>query len=231
MLWGAHSHDVKSVITMLKRVTILSISASLALFCTLAACCQDAAAQRQASKRPANVPDLLARMDRAAAKLQDYTVTGTTESDGKQEQFKLTYKRPGLVRIDSRDGQVAVQPNQEIKGRLGRGVFGKIAQKIKRDDKRLKDSEGIPFYESDFVSMLARIRARIRAGDAATMKAGGTFYYLEIRSGDTVRGYRVDSRSFYLLENSRKVKGGPVEITRYTDFRPNSGVKLDRFKF
>jgi|SRR5579872_1127374 len=143
----------------------------------------------------------------------------------------MTYKRPNFVRIDTRGGQVAVQPNGEIKGRLGHGPFGHIAQKLGRDDKRLKDAEGIPFYASDFVSMLARAHAQIRGGAVATMKAETASYYLEIRSGDTLWKYTLDRSDFSLQESSRWVKGKQVEVTRYTAFHANSGITVDQFKF
>lgn len=208
-------------------IHIITLCATFVLARFLPVCCQDAAVPKQ----PNNVSELRLCLDTAAANLQDYTVTGTTESNGRKHQFKMTYKRPNLVRIDTHEGQVSVQPNGEIKGRLGSGLFGKIARKLGRDDKRLKDAEGIPFYESDFVSTMARVQAQIQGGAAANMKADKTSYYLEISSADTIWKYAFARSDFSLRENSRRVKGKQVEITRYTDFHANGGITVDRFKF
>ena len=54
---------------------------------------------------------------------------------------------------------------------------------------------------------------------------------LEVRSGDTSWKYAVDKTTLFLKENSRWVKGQQVEITRYSGFRPNTGIKTAHFKF
>src|SRR5690349_3961854 len=87
-----------------------------------------------AQERPKTVTELLARMETAAASLQNYEVTGDGESDGKPNHFNLCFRSPNLVRIDSKEGQVSVQPNGDIRGRLGHGVFGKVSQKLSHDD-------------------------------------------------------------------------------------------------
>src|SRR5437899_986059 len=115
---------------MLKSIHILTLFAPIVLSRFVPVSWQDATVLKPPSKKPDTVAELLSSLDTAAANLQDYTVTGTTEANGKKHQFKLTYKRPNLVRIDTHAGQVSVQPNGEIKGRLGRGPFGKIAQKL-----------------------------------------------------------------------------------------------------
>lgn len=216
---------------MLKAISNLSLCALLILCISWPVVGQDAGTSKPAALKPSNVQELLACLDRAAANLQDYTVSGTTEADGKKQTFKMAYKRPNLVRIDTRAGQVSVQPNGDIKGRLGRGPFGNVTQTLSRRDKRLKDAEGIPFYESDFVSLLARVQAQIKGGAAAAMQAETTAYILEIRSGDTVWKYRLGSSDFSLQESSRWVNGKQVEIARYTDFHANTGIKTDYFKF
>ncbi len=216
---------------MLKTISNLSLCALLVLFISWPVGGQEAGTSKPASQQPSNVQELLACLERAAADLQDYTVTGTTEAHGKKQTFKMAFKRPHFVRIDTPDGQVAVQPNSEIKGRLGHGPLGKIAQTLGRRDKRLQDAEGIPFYESDFVSMLARVQAQIKGGAAAAMQASATSYLLEIRSGDTAWKYRLAKSDFSLQESSRWVNGKQAEITRYADFHANTGIKTAFFRF
>jgi len=216
---------------MLKGMPNLLFCVLLALCSSWPVCGQESDRPKQAVEKPTNVQELLACLESAVANLQDYTVTGTTETDGKKQQFKMAFKRPNLVRIDTHQGQVSVQPNGDIKGRLGHGPFGKIAQKLRRSDKRLQDAEGIPFYESDFLSMLARVQAQIKEGAAATMNADTTSYVLEIHSGDTAWKYRLDSSDFSLQESSRWVKSKQAEITHYTDFHANTGIKTGFFKF
>src|SRR5689334_772914 len=107
-------------------ISNLSLGALLALSYMGSATGQDAGRQQPAAKQPSNVSELLASLDRAAAGLQDYTVNGVTAADGKAQKFKVTFKRPNLVRVDTGSGQVAVQPNGEIKGRLGHGPLARV---------------------------------------------------------------------------------------------------------
>jgi hypothetical protein len=185
----------------------------------------------RAAQDAKNAEELVARMETMASGLQDYQVTGQGEAEGKKTKFTLYYKKPDLVRIDTEDGQVAVQPNGDIRGRLGRGPFGSISRKVDRSDKRLRDSEGIPFWESHYPATVARIRAQLKGGAAATLNTDTGDYNLEIRSGDTTWKYSVDKNSLFLKENSRWVGGRQVEITRYSGFRANTGMRTGHFKF
>src|SRR5579884_239543 len=211
---------------MFKAIPTLSLLALLTVGGVLAVCGQEAA-----RPKPANVKELLARLQSATASLQDYTVNATTTFGGRSLRLKIVYKRPNLVRIDTPIGQASVQPNGDIKGRLGHGPLGKRAFKIDRNEKRLRDAEGIPFYQIDFPSMLARVQEQIKEGAAATMTADANAYRLEIHSGDTTWEYAFAPNDFSLLENSRWVKGKQAQITRYSDFQPNTGIQTDYFRF
>src|ERR1051326_7262786 len=61
-----------------------------------AACMFTAAGSRQGTKpraaAPATVQELLTRLERAAAGLQDYTVTGVTETGGKRSEERRVGK-------------------------------------------------------------------------------------------------------------------------------------------
>jgi hypothetical protein len=184
-----------------------------------------------AGQEPRTAEDVLARMESMAAGLQDYEVNGQGEAHGKRNKFKLYFKKPDLVRIDAEDGQVSVQPNGDVRGRLGHGPFGNISRKIDRDDPRLKDDEGIPFYESHYPAMLGRMRAQLKAGATSSLNADQGAYYLELRSGDTVWKYTIEKSTLFPRENSRWVAGRLVEITSYSDFRANAGLKTGHFKF
>lgn len=174
---------------------------------------------------------LVARMAAAAASLEDYEVTGVGESDGKKNEFKVYFKKPDLVRIDTERGQVSVQPNGTIRGRLGKGAFGMISRKIERDDAQLKDEEGIAFYDSHYAATVKRIQDQLQAGAKASMKTLPDGYELEVHSGNTTWRYTLDKNSFFFRENSRTVDGKVVETTRYSDFHPNAGLKATFFKF
>jgi outer membrane lipoprotein-sorting protein len=190
--------------------------------------CSVARGGQSAPKSPAG---LLARMQAAASTLEDYQVMGAGTENGKKSEFKLYYKRPNLVRVDSHDGQVAVQPNGEIRGRMGKGLFGKLSQQLGRHDKRLNDDEGIPFYETHYLAMISRIKSQAEHG--ATLKTGVKQgqYILNVQSRQTVWKYVIDSTSLYLIENSRSVRGKQVDYTRYSSFHPNTGIKAELFKF
>ena len=189
------------------------------------------ASQAGAQERPKTAADLLTRMEAAAAKLQDYEVTGEGEAEGKTNHFTLSYKRPNLVRIDSKEGQVAVQPNGDIRGRMGHGVFGKVSQKLSHDDDKLKDLEGIPFYESHFSATLARIRRQVKAGASATLTVKMDGYSLVVRQEKTFWRYDVDPATWFFTETARTVDGKRIEFTRYSSFKPNTGLTADHFKF
>src|SRR5438309_521940 len=78
-----------------------------------------------------NAAALLSRMEARAAQLQDYTVICEGETNGKSSRCKLYFKQPNLVRIDTSNGQVTLQPNGEVRGRLGHGLFGRISRGLR----------------------------------------------------------------------------------------------------
>jgi len=174
---------------------------------------------------------LVAQLQASAAALQDYEVTGEGISDGKHSHYRFFYKRPDLVRIDTKDGEVSVQPNGEIRGRLGHGPFGLISRKLSRNDRRLHDAEGIPFWESHFPASVGRIEALIKNGGTPSMTSGPETYTLTVRSGDTTLTFVIDRATMFFRENSRSVNGKQVDLTRYSNYRPNSGLKASFFKF
>jgi len=193
--------------------------------------CLSAAAVGRAAPEPKNAEDLVARLEATAASLQDYEVNGEGVAEGKHDRYKLYFKRPDLVRIDAKDGEVSVQPNGDIRGRLGRGPFGFISRKIGRNDSRLRDKEGIPFWESHYPATVARIRSQLRNGATASMTTGPETYTLTLRSGDVTWQYVSDKATMFFRENSRSVNGKQVEVTRYFNYRPNIGLKTSVFKF
>src|SRR5205085_12356234 len=171
------------------------------------------------------------RLEQSTAGIQDYEVVGDSEANGKKSHFKLFYRKPDLVRIDTEDGQVSVQPNGDVRGRLGHGPFGAISRKIDRDDRRLRDSEGIAFWESHFPAAVARMRAQLKAGASATLRVDADTYTLELRNGDTSWRYVIDKATLFPRENSRTVNGKQVEITRYSNLKLNTGIPVGHFKF
>lgn len=188
-------------------------------------------AERQAVRKPRTVVELLKSERSAISTWRDYVVTGATEADGKTQRFRLAFKQPHFVRIDTRDGQVSVQPDGSIRGRLGHGLFGSISRRLDRTDRRLRDSEGIPCYESDFASILDRIDAQIKAGAAAAVTAEQSDYMLAVSAGNTTWKYWFRQLDGSVRANGRWVGGAQAELTRYTGFRANTGLKLDDFRF
>jgi outer membrane lipoprotein-sorting protein len=179
---------------------------------------------------PKNAAELVTQMEQMAGRLQDYEVRGESDHDGKHEKYRLYFMKPALVRIDTEDGQVSVQPNGEIRGRLGKGLFGKISQKLDRTDRRLRDSEGIPFYDGHFAAAVGRIRTQMKGG-SATLNASGDAYVLEVRNGPSSWRYVVDKKTLFFRETIVWMNGKMTDQTRYFDFRPNAGMKDSRFRF
>lgn len=199
---------------------------SLVVLFVLAAAAACAAAPE--AKTPAQ---LLAQMAAMAATLNDYEVSGVGESDGKRDVFKVYFLKPQLVRLDSERGQVSVQPNGTIRGRLGKGPFGMISQGIGRDDQKLKDAEGVPFWDSHYAATVTRIQERLKEGAKATLTSDSDAYRLEVRSGTTTWKYVIDRKTLFFRENTRSAGDRTVETTRYSDFRSNTGLKPAFFKF
>jgi hypothetical protein len=170
-------------------------------------------------------------MEARAAQLQDYTVLCEGETNGKASRCKLYFKQPNLVRIDTKSGQVTVQPNGEIRGRLGHGLFGRISRGLRRDDPRLRDADGCPFWEATYAAALAQIRSRIQAGVAATVTKTPDGFDLKVCSGQTVWRYAIDAETLFFREVSRCDGGRQVECDRYLDFRCNVGLDVRVFVF
>src|SRR5690242_14928945 len=123
---------------MFKAVPCLCFLALWAVGSPFAAGGQGAAGTKPVPDKPHNVKELLACLENAMAGWQDYTVNASTASGDRSLRLKIVYKRPNLIRIDTPIGQASVQPNGDVKGRLGHGPLGKEAFKIDRNDKRLK---------------------------------------------------------------------------------------------
>jgi hypothetical protein len=174
---------------------------------------------------------LVASLERVASEWEDYQYTGRTTKRGKSETFKFYFKRPTLVRMDTGRGEVAVQPNGDIRGRRGRGLFGGISRRLDPDDRRLKDDEGIPFYECHFAAIVERIGSQLKRGATAAMDVEPAAYRLVVRLADTVWTYTVDKERLFPLSCRRTVNGKEVEATECSDFRCNMGLKTDLFRF
>jgi outer membrane lipoprotein-sorting protein len=185
----------------------------------------------QPARKSEDVHTLFSRMEAKAVQLQDYTVVGVDDRQGKQTQWKLYFKQPDLVRIDTQSGQVAVQPNGEIRGRLGHGLFGHISRRLNRNDRRLRDASGDPFWESDYAGAIRHIQSRINAGAAATLTVTPDAYELEIRAGPTRWRCVIDAETLFFQETSWSENGQLVCMTHYTDFRPNTGLDDKVFEF
>jgi hypothetical protein len=197
----------------------------------LMALCGVRPGQCQAGGKPTDVESLLVAIEHAISGWQDYQVKGDNELKGKHHLFKVAYKCPNFVRVDATEGQVSVQPDGSIRGRLGGGIFGRISRGIRRNDKRLQDEEGVPFYDDHFPALIVRIRQRITQGARATMEEDLAGYELEVHSSGTTWKYTFDKVTLFLCEDRRWVNGKEVEITHYTDFKTNTGLTINFFKF
>jgi hypothetical protein len=189
------------------------------------------AASIGAAPAPQSADELLSRLEARAAQLLDYQVKAETSRRGQTIHLKLYFKQPNLVRIDTSLGQVAVQPDGEIRGRLGKGPLGKDSEKIDRNDPRLRDAQGTPFYEMYFGATLARIRAQIKAGASATAAMKPAAPTLEVRSGATVWTYVVDPDTLFFREIDCTQNGRQVDAIRYSSFQPNLGLETRLFQF
>jgi hypothetical protein len=188
-------------------------------------------AQPQAESKPETVQQLLACMETKAAQLESYDVMEEDDPDAKPARYKLYFKQPNLVRLDTADGQVAVQPDGQIRGRKGRGLFGRISVKLRRDDPRLINTQGIPFWDSYFAATVARIQSQIKAGAATTLTVTPEAYKLELHCDQCVWSYVIDPETLFFIETSRAEKGGRTAVIRYSAFHPNVVLETRRFQF
>ena len=184
-----------------------------------------------AGPAPQNADELLSQLEARAAQLRDYRVNVRTRFHGQMIHVKFYFKQPDLVRIDAPLGQVTVQPDGEIRGRAGKGPLGKDADTMDRNDRRLRDAEGTPFWQTYFGATLAHIRAQIRAGASARATVREDAPTLEVRSGPTVWTYVVDPDTLFFREIDRSESGKQVDSVRYSSFQPNVGLETRFFQF
>lgn len=112
----------------------------------------------------------------ACAQVDDYHCTShsTNLFDGKLEKYTIdiTFRRPALFRHTIVEGAnkgtvLAKGPDGQIHVRPG-GVLGLLVVDMPPNDKRLLDGRGIPFYQSDWSSDLARLNDRAKSGGILT---------------------------------------------------------------
>jgi hypothetical protein len=182
-------------------------------------------------EEPQSIPQLLARMEATASHLESYEVTCEDGPEAKPHRYKLYFKQPNLVRIDASDGQVTVQPNGQIRGRRGKGLFGRISVKLGRNDSRLTTSQGIPFWETHFAATIARIRSQIGVGAASTLTVTPGALKLEVRCDQCLWSYLIDPDTLFFQEIARSGPGSQTETVRYRAFRPNIPLETHLFQF
>jgi hypothetical protein len=110
-------------------------------------------------------------------------------------------------------------------------MFGKISRRLRRDDPRLRDADGSPFWDSCYAAALTQIQSRMRTGVGATVSEPPDGFDLRVRSSQTVWRYVIDPGTLFFRETSRSEGGRQVESTRYCDFRCNVGLESGVFEF
>jgi hypothetical protein len=220
--------SLAQIISAAKSETLIAALLMAIVFPSTALCKEPAKAPQAPLLTAAQLID---RFQQVVASWEDYSYTAMTDKNGRTETYKFYFKRPDLVRVDTGRGEVAVQPDGSIRGRRGRGWFGRISRRLGRDDRRLLDEEGVPFYECHFAAKLERIQDLIKQGATAVMEVLPDAYCLEVRSGDTVWTYTLARATLIPLGCSRTVKGKVMDATICLDFRCNVGLSTGLFKF
>jgi len=114
---------------------------------------------------------------------------------------------------------------------LGHGQFGRTSRRLRRDDPRLRDEEGSPFWEATYAATVTQVQSRIRAGAWATIAEEPDGFDLKVCSGRTVWEHAIDPETLFFRENSRCDGGKPVQSTHNIDFRCNVGLERGLFGF
>lgn len=117
-----------------------------------------------ASMDAATAESILQLADQRWQQIRDYRCTieskNRLNSELQSNTLEVAFKRPGMHRHQIVKGRnqgtlLTVDRQGSVRARPG-GVLGVLVVPMKRDDPRLRDGRGLPFYESDWGSEIRR---------------------------------------------------------------------------
>lgn len=222
---------VSTIRRMSAQAVTIAWLVSLLAAVPAAAQVQSVEAKPQNIEHPADAEAVLTEIEHKVAGWEDYRVRGDNVVKGKHSRYTVYFKMPDLVRVDCREGQVTLQADGTVRGRLGHGLFGAISRGISRNDKRLKDDEGNAFYENHLPAVIARIRKRVRDGARLEAQDCNETYRLSVVTSAVTWSYEFDKKTGELITDSRTVDGTEVESTHYTDYKINTHLAAGLFRF
>ncbi|MFN3649510.1 MAG: hypothetical protein ACK47B_07990 [Armatimonadota bacterium] len=186
--------------------------------------------------------DVLARVERRLAAVEDYSYVLESEVRGPKKRSHGTYqiwvRKPNLFRLKVQRGQnegseIAVTPRGTVDARPGGLLKHLVTKSMDKHDPRLRSPRGAYAWESTFSHFCSRLRQSLgRAGSASTAPASGskqlavTLSYRHPQSGRAMREtWTVDSGDWKLTGFDVWEDGVQVEKCRLKDCRLNLGLK------
>ena len=186
------------------------------------------------------------RANEQFSSLQDYECVAETDCrvGGKAETaaFRLWYKQPGMFRVRvlrgrQRGSEVAFSQDGKIRARKG-GILKPIVVRLNKDDDRLYNLRGVCITEFVWSTFYHRFRERASLPGARTAllprKDSASPYEVLLtyaHRGKNMRElYRVDPRSWIMLEGQVYEAGSRVDHVLFREIRTNTGVKESWFR-
>ncbi len=192
---------------------------------------------------------LLDQMSARFTGVNDYEVViDSVAREGNNEErirYRFAWKRPSLIRLRTlsgpdKDGELCCTKAGKIRGRKNSGLIKVFAVSMDRDDKRLRDAEGVPVWQMDAGSTIHRLKTKLNTPGVQASVTGpdrpNGLYQLSLRGASgamagIAENYWIDSQSLWITRMERLKNGALSESRAYSALRVNPGFTDQYFEF
>jgi len=158
----------------------------------------------------------------------------TKGNQTQDSQYVFSYRKPNLIRMHVEGGKdkgstVIFREDGRIRGRR-EGLLSLFAVTLNPDDRRLYDLWGRSFVDSDWVTLLAETRNRVKDARATEITAldGGKRILIESQADGFVEQTFLDANRMVLLEKRSQHDNGDRLQAVWSDIALNPALQ-DRF--